>query len=68
MFGRPPEPGCGRRAALSEHGRLSVAICLGEGAEKALAAAEGALLGSYAYAPISGADDQAPTAESTRSR
>jgi leucyl aminopeptidase len=46
--------------ALSEHGRLSVAICLGEGAEKALAVAEGALLGSYTYAPISGADDQGP--------
>ena len=45
--------------ALAEHSRLSVAICLGEGPEKALATAEGALLGSYAYAPISGADDQA---------
>ena len=46
-------------SALAEHVRLSVAICLGEGAEKASAVAEGALLGSYLYAPISGADDQA---------
>jgi leucyl aminopeptidase len=44
--------------ALSEQVRLSVAICLGEGPEKASAVAEGALLGSYAYAPISGAEDQ----------
>jgi leucyl aminopeptidase len=46
-------------SALAEHARLSIAICLGEGPEKASAVAEGALLGSYEYAPISGADNQA---------
>jgi leucyl aminopeptidase len=51
--------GTGLRQAstLAEHGRLSVAICLGEGPETALAVAEGALLGRYRYAPISGAED-----------
>jgi leucyl aminopeptidase len=44
--------------ALAERARLSVAVCLGEGPEMALAVSEGALLGSYTYAPISGAEDQ----------
>jgi leucyl aminopeptidase len=55
--------GVGVRQAgkMSENGRLSVAVSLGSTEpEQAQAVAEGALLGSYTYAPISSsADEQA---------
>jgi leucyl aminopeptidase len=46
--------------ALAEDARLSVAICLGDGPETTFAVAEGALLGGYTYAPISGAEEHSP--------
>ena len=48
---------------MAENGHLSVAVSLGSTEpEQAQAVAEGALLGSYRYTPISSSPDEAATA------
>jgi leucyl aminopeptidase len=54
--------GLRQAAGLAEEARLSVAVSLGGGVDAVQAVAEGALLGSYHYAPISANSDGAGTA------
>ena len=49
--------GLRQAAGLAEQAKLSVAVSLGGGPEVVRAVAEGALLGSYSYAPISGSSN-----------